>query len=745
LSLLNNPSSDMLMAHTCRIREDCSMSEKFRQYNLIETLSKKYSHTTYLASPIDGPEHQVVLTLFSPSLFRFPHERESLLQKAQHIKQLQYPYLVSLLETGIEKEQPFVVREYLPHGSLRSDLKGGSPKRLLLHDALNIVLQVGEALVYAHEHNIIHGNVKPENILLEESNGQALLADFHLVSRKDALIRDQASEKYAFCYLAPEQFAGVCDTRSDQYSLGCVAYELITGRVPFLPQTLTSMMGHFTYEQPAPLSESVVDLPPSLEAAVLKALAQDPEERFFDFSQFLEAVKSVLSPPPAFPLARTAHSSKNRVSDHPVRSREAHTISSPISNHPVLPDSMSQSPELARVSSSVKVGTARSKHTSSTAQASMPESPEMVSLSESLGDILQSRRFPFSLSGQASPIDGIKREKEVKDLLLPNTFAQDEDEDDDDALTAEYFVQEKEQDEWSVMASASAHDVPDEEEVMSHDGGGLRSVRPRRGKSKGLGAILLVSGLVALIIYVFLPMVRAASDTSPQVTSQITSKKQVAVPQVTSIATGRIPAQVVLIPTAQPSVQATAIPTQKSVLQSKSVASSSVRSNPLPSNPKPKPTPTPVPTPTPTPVPTPTPTPTPTVTSGSTTYEAEASQNTLDGGASIISCNTCSGGYRVGNLGLHNGNNATLTYHNVHAASTGSYTLTLYYSNGNSSDEYEYISVNGATAILFDGAPTGSFSTVATASIAVNLNAGDNTVSFSNPQGLAPDVDKIVV
>ena len=215
-------------------REDCHMSEKFRQYNLIETLSKKYSHTTHLASPIDEPKRQVVLTIFNALLFRFPHECESLLQKVQRIKQLQHPYLVSLLETGIEKERPFVVREYLPHGSLRSNLKDISPKRLLLRDALSIVLQVGEALAYAHGHNIIHSNVKPENILLD-SNAQALLADFYLVSRKDALVRDQASEKYAFCYMAPEQFAGVCDARSDQYSLGCVAYELITGRVPFPP------------------------------------------------------------------------------------------------------------------------------------------------------------------------------------------------------------------------------------------------------------------------------------------------------------------------------------------------------------------------------------------------------------------------------------------------------------------------------------------------------------------------------
>ena len=88
---------------------------------------------------------------------------------------------------------------------------------------------------------IVHGNIKPENILFD-ANDQAVLADFNLVSRKDAIIRDQTSEEYAFCYLAPEQFAGTCDARSDQYALGCLAYELITGRVPFAEASAVGMM-----------------------------------------------------------------------------------------------------------------------------------------------------------------------------------------------------------------------------------------------------------------------------------------------------------------------------------------------------------------------------------------------------------------------------------------------------------------------------------------------------------------------
>lgn len=281
-------------------------------------LTKKYSHLTYLASPINEPERQVVLTVFNASLFRLPHEREKWQLQAQLLKEFEHPHLVPILDIGVEEEQPFVVREYLPNGSLRSRLKQLSPDHLELREALTIVLQVGLALTYAHEHHVLHGNIKPENILFK-ANGQAVLTDFSLVSRKDDSIRDQSTEEYAFCYMAPEQLAGTCDARSDQYALGCLAYELITGRLPFGVQSLASMIG---LPNPAPLSERVADLPPSLDAAVLKTLAKNPDERFFDFSLFLEVVQSVLSPPPAFPLGDATRSRKKRTPSHPMRSAQ---------------------------------------------------------------------------------------------------------------------------------------------------------------------------------------------------------------------------------------------------------------------------------------------------------------------------------------------------------------------------------------------------------------------------------------
>ena len=304
-----------------------SMQGKLHQYHLIKELATKYSHTTYLASPTDEPERQVVLTVFASSLFSLP-ERKLVLQKAQRIQELEYPNLVPILDMAREDEQPFVVREYLPQESLRDRLSMLSSDRMPLRDALMIISRVGQALAYAHTHDIFHGNLKPENIFLD-ANGEVLLTGFSLVARKDAILRDQALEEYAFCYLAPEQFAGPSDARSDQYALGCLAYELIAGHVPFAARSLASLMGHHNTISPSPLSESVANLPPSLDAAILKTLAKDPVERFVDFSLFLEVIQSVLLLPPVFSLSRTVDSRKQKTTSRPTRRLKAWRVLSP--------------------------------------------------------------------------------------------------------------------------------------------------------------------------------------------------------------------------------------------------------------------------------------------------------------------------------------------------------------------------------------------------------------------------------
>jgi serine/threonine protein kinase len=384
-------------------------------YDFTMPLAKKYSHSTYLSSSLDESERQVIVTLFSSSLFSSLSERKAFLQKAQHLKELQHPHILPLLDIGVEGEQPFVVRDYLSHGSLRSYLKELSSKRLELHDALNLVLQVGEALAYAHQQNIFHGNLKPENILFD-TNGQALLTDFHLVSQKDAIIRDQASEEYAFCYMAPEQFEGSIDARSDQYALGCLAYELITERLPFTTQSLASMMGQPNYTLPAPLSEHVADLPSTLEAAILKTLAKDPNERFFNFSLFLDVIRSALSSQPVFPFLRSEIPHEQNATFSHTYPLKPHASSS---SHPSCPK-----PKTSEVSGSSNAEDDLTEPTVASTESSVPRLSCANSLDELFTNLLPDSSLTHSPLEQKNIKSYTNRrdtvhEPKVEEIILP--------------------------------------------------------------------------------------------------------------------------------------------------------------------------------------------------------------------------------------------------------------------------------------------------------------------------------------
>jgi serine/threonine protein kinase len=736
------------------------MPEKFDQYYLTETLSKKYSHTTYLASPINEPEHQVVVTVFASSLFcfPFPDDSENLLQKAQNIRQFQHPRLVPILDVGVEQEQPFVVREYLPNVSLRDRLKRLSPRRLKLGNVLTIVSQVGEALVYAHERHIIHGNIKPENVLFD-NNGQAVLVDFNLVGRKDVVIRDQTAEEYAFCYMAPEQFSGICDIRSDQYALGCLTYELITGRVPFAAQSLSSMLGRQRNAQPAPFSQSIADLPPSLEAAVLKTLAQDPAERFYDFSLFLEVIRAILSPPPVFPLTPSDRSRRNRIFAHPVLPTGARDVPSSMGNRTILPGPVPQPLEASGASSSTQVNAAQPVSTLPLSQLSMPEWAGIIPFPyESLTLALQPYQFASLLAEEApmrqepitvheignkqqfsqeayplgdkenkiprhplkiqEPNSSIATKSEAMLQLEVPTAKRDVtpwtgEQQPNDLLLNNLLVQEGTGAIPVISASDSFHGYS---EYVANEAALTLKMSPHIGRSwsvsvpllhgrrKVLGLVLVLLVVLALIVYVCLPLLMATPNTH----SHIANQEQVASMQTTATST----TQVFAIPTVQPSVTDTPTPQPKPAVPVTNIG------------------PTPV-----------------TVTL--TSYEAEAPQNTIADGAEVIACSGCSGGQRVGYLGMRVKDrtkiNGTLQINNVSKSTTGSYGLTIYYTNGFSSSRSGYMSVNGGPAIAFDGSPTGSYSTVGTLNVVVSLNAGNNTIEFYNPQDKAPDIDKIVV
>ncbi|HEX3643587.1 MAG TPA: serine/threonine-protein kinase, partial [Ktedonobacteraceae bacterium] len=504
-------------------------------------MAKKYSHATYLASPTNEPEHQVVLIVFTASLFSLPRERENLLQQARRLQKLQYRGLAPIMDIQIEEEQPFVVREYLPNGSLRSRLKSLSPQRLELREALNIVLQVGQALAYAHEHQELHGSLKPENILFD-ANGQTVLTDFNLVHRNDAVIRDQTTEEYAFCYLAPEQFAGACTPLSDQYALGCLAYELITRRVPFVAQSLASMMGHSGNALPPKLSESVADLPPSLETAVLKTLAQDPDERFSDCSLFVDVLQSILSPTPAFPFIPSIHLRKDRTLSHPVASAKAESVTSPIRKRAAKRATL-QPPEPSKASSSAQVDIRERVFVPPTYQASTPEQREMASR-----PLLET---PTSEMGMTTYIT----EEETGDALLTNLFREEEEEKEEEEdrslgiVPLESFV-----DGQSEFATGRIPSLLTRRTNLPE----FQTIRVFYDRRRPLVLALLFSTAVVLIASIFWPFRLFTSNVGLHTTNNSLRAHLTVVPTATPTPTPMPTATPRIIPTTTPPVKPTA-------------------------------------------------------------------------------------------------------------------------------------------------------------------------------------------
>lgn len=210
---------------------------------------------------------------------------EGFLREAQAIARLIHPHIVRVLEFGVDGdgETPFLVMDYAPNGSLRQYYPKKTP--LPLTTIMPHVRQVASALQYAHNARIIHRDVKPENMLLGRGN-KVLLSDFGiaLLAHSSNSLSTQEVAGTA-TYMAPEQFQGKPRLASDQYALGVVIYEWLTGERPFHGSFIELCTQHI-FTPPVPLHQKISSIPPAVEHVVLKALAKAPEDRYRSVAEF---------------------------------------------------------------------------------------------------------------------------------------------------------------------------------------------------------------------------------------------------------------------------------------------------------------------------------------------------------------------------------------------------------------------------------------------------------------------------
>src|SRR4051812_21675811 len=208
-------------------------------------------------------------------------------REAQSAAGLQHPNVVGVFDRGSFGDSYFIAMEYVDGPSLKDLVKGGMGTQ----DAINFTRQILKAARFAHRKGIIHRDLKPQNVLIDDE-GRARVADFGIArGGENSDITATGSVMGTAQYLSPEQAQGKPTTpRSDIYSIGVILYEALTGRVPFEGDSAVAVALKQVSETPRRPSAINPDIPPALDAVVMRALAKDPEARFKDADAFLKGL-----------------------------------------------------------------------------------------------------------------------------------------------------------------------------------------------------------------------------------------------------------------------------------------------------------------------------------------------------------------------------------------------------------------------------------------------------------------------
>jgi serine/threonine-protein kinase len=223
-------------------------------------------------------------------------------REAQSAAGLNHPTIVAVYDTGEEVDPmtgvaiPYIVMELVEGATLRDLLKDG--RKILPERALELTQGVLDALSYSHKAGIVHRDIKPANVMLTP-NGGVKVMDFGIaraVADTSATMTQTAAVIGTAQYLSPEQARGeTVDSRSDLYSTGCLLYELLVGRPPFVGDSPVSVAYQHVRETPLPPSQLDPEISPEIDAVVLKALAKDRSERYQSAREMKDDISRLLA------------------------------------------------------------------------------------------------------------------------------------------------------------------------------------------------------------------------------------------------------------------------------------------------------------------------------------------------------------------------------------------------------------------------------------------------------------------
>jgi serine/threonine protein kinase len=262
---------------------------KIGSYCLVRLLGRGNFSEVYLGEHMQR-KTQAAIKIFRTQLPAC--DQKQFLAEVKVLQALEHPHIVRILEAGVEGDAPFLAMTYASNGSMSQYYPAGihfPPQRVLSY-----IREVTSALQYLHDHQLIHHNIRPENLLLDEKLG-ILLSDCSLASiAKSSRSQDMQEITSSIAYMAPEQLKGQPCPASDQYALGITAYEWLSGEVPF-HGTFREIALQQVFMPSPPLHEKVPEIMSSVEEVIQIALAKEPNWRFGSVRAFAHALEHACS------------------------------------------------------------------------------------------------------------------------------------------------------------------------------------------------------------------------------------------------------------------------------------------------------------------------------------------------------------------------------------------------------------------------------------------------------------------